>query len=107
MKKDFAIWNNVPNYSIATGNPLPKDFAKIGVSLNLIVSDIPPETTLNQIIDRLNNSEYGRMFSLTEKTRGEYNSSGFREAWPKEVKDEEGPFRIESPDRIITWESLG
>jgi hypothetical protein len=103
--KDFAIWNEIPNYSIATGNSLPKGSAKIGVSLSLIVTDIQPDATLHEVIDKLRKSKYADLFTQRE-VRGEFNSSGFREAWPREVKNEEVPFRMESPNRIVTWDGL-
>ena len=104
--KDFAIWNEFPNYSIATGSPLPKDIGKIGVSLSLIVTEIPAETSLNDAINKLRKTKYAALFTPEEKTRGEFNSSGFREAWPHEVSSEEAPFRFERPDRVVAWGNL-
>jgi len=104
--KDFAIWNVVPNYSIATGNPLPKDFPRLGVGISLIVTNIPSDNSLNEVINKLRETRYAELFVQTD-TRGEFNSCGFREAWPREVRNDEASFRVESPGGVVTWGSLG
>jgi hypothetical protein len=108
--KTFAIWSHVPNSSIATGNLLPADFPKIGITLKLFVTEIPEETSQDDVIKRLYNSKYANLSGGTgdrrDKIEKEFTSSGFRSEWPSEVIHDESSFLSNNTGLVITWDSL-